>query len=73
MTSHFWFKAWLHAFAAASSAFCAGAVSRPTGGFDWTILVVGSLSAGAVAVKAYLSDASTLRHSITHRPEPPTQ
>ena len=62
MVTHFWLKAALNFLVAASAAFVAASGNPPQDEWGWTLLVIGSFGAGCTALKAYLSDASTIRN-----------
>lgn len=58
MTSFHW-KAACHFIAAVCATWVAAGQSEPQTPWQWSLLVVGSLGSGTVALKAYLSEASS--------------
>jgi hypothetical protein len=62
MTAHamlYTFKAFCHYASACCAAFVAASARPPTTEWEWITLIVGSQGAGFIALKAYLSEASS--------------
>lgn len=51
-------KAALHFIAAFCATMVAAGANEPTSPWQWTLLIVGSIGAGSVALKGYLSEAT---------------
>lgn len=55
----FYLKAFSHFFAAFCATWVAAGANEPQTEWQWSLLVVGSIGAGTVALKAYFSQASS--------------